>query len=304
MGYYNGTKLLSLKDLNGNTPEIFIACNNRTSGKTTFFNRLCVNRFLKTKRPFVTLVRKKLELEDLAEAFFGEIQRLFFRQHAFTQKIMLGGNYVNLYMDDNICGYGLPINAAGLIKKRSHLFNTCSCMFLDEFQEEYGNYCKDEVGKVLSIHYSLARGEGQQSRYLPLYMCGNPYTILNPYYTELGVSKRLNKNTKFLRGEGWVVEHTINKSAQQAQANSVFNNAFKKHRYLKYANDGIYLDDNFALVENIRGVSTYVATYLYKQKAFAIREYPEIGIYYCSENIDKSFPTVICTDIEDITTNA
>ena len=43
--YYDGTKLLSLMDINGNKPEIYICTTNRTGGKTTYFGRLCVNRW-------------------------------------------------------------------------------------------------------------------------------------------------------------------------------------------------------------------------------------------------------------------
>ena len=43
--FYDGTKLLSMKDLNGETPEIFICETNRTGGKTTWFNRYCVKKF-------------------------------------------------------------------------------------------------------------------------------------------------------------------------------------------------------------------------------------------------------------------
>ena len=47
--FYDGTKLLSLKDLNGNTPEIFMCTTNRSAGKTTYFNRYCVKKFLANK---------------------------------------------------------------------------------------------------------------------------------------------------------------------------------------------------------------------------------------------------------------
>ena len=46
MAYYDGVKLLSLKDLDGREPEIYIVTTNRTGGKTTYFGRLCVNKFL------------------------------------------------------------------------------------------------------------------------------------------------------------------------------------------------------------------------------------------------------------------
>ena len=44
--YYDGTKLLSMLDLYGNKPEIYLCTTNRTGGKTTYFGRLLVNRFL------------------------------------------------------------------------------------------------------------------------------------------------------------------------------------------------------------------------------------------------------------------
>ena len=44
--YYDGTKLLSLKDINGNTPELYLCVTNRTAGKTTYFGRFLVNKYL------------------------------------------------------------------------------------------------------------------------------------------------------------------------------------------------------------------------------------------------------------------
>ena len=53
--YYDGTKLLSMQDMNGNKPEIYISTSNRSAGKTTYFNRLCVNRFLDKGEKFALL---------------------------------------------------------------------------------------------------------------------------------------------------------------------------------------------------------------------------------------------------------
>ena len=55
--YYDGTKLLSMKDLNGKTPELFLCTTNRTGGKTTYFGRLVVNRFIKQGKKFALLYR-------------------------------------------------------------------------------------------------------------------------------------------------------------------------------------------------------------------------------------------------------
>jgi hypothetical protein len=55
-GYYDGTKLLSLKDLNGAEPEIYMCTTNRTGGKTAYFNRLVVNKFLKGQGKLVCFI--------------------------------------------------------------------------------------------------------------------------------------------------------------------------------------------------------------------------------------------------------
>ena len=62
--YYDGTKLLSMKDINGNTPEIYMCTTNRTGGKTTYFGRLCVNRFLKHKEKFKELSEENLKQRE------------------------------------------------------------------------------------------------------------------------------------------------------------------------------------------------------------------------------------------------
>ena len=48
--YYDGTKLLSMSDINGLKPELYLCTTNRTGGKTTYFNRLLVNNFLKKNK--------------------------------------------------------------------------------------------------------------------------------------------------------------------------------------------------------------------------------------------------------------
>ena len=47
--FYDGTKLLSMTDLNGDKPEIYICTSNRSAGKTTWFNRYAVKKFVKEK---------------------------------------------------------------------------------------------------------------------------------------------------------------------------------------------------------------------------------------------------------------
>lgn len=297
--YYDGTKLLSMKDINGATPEIFLCTTNRTGGKTTYFNRLAVNRYLNKGAKFALLYRFNYELDDCADKFFKDIKGLFFNNHNMDWKKRAKGVFGELFLDDKSCGYVLPLNSADQIKKNSHLLSDTNAMYFDEFQSETGQYCEKEVQKFISIHTSLARGNGEQVKYLPVYMIGNPITMLNPYYVELGICNRLTDKTRFLRGDGWVLEQGYVESAGEAQKTSAFNRAFASNKYVAYSAQSVYLNDNLTFIEKPSGNSRYLATLRYDGCDYSIREYAETGIVYCSDKADSTFPLKIVVTTED-----
>ena len=297
--YYDGTKLLSLSDINGNKPEIFICTSNRSAGKTTYFSRLCVNRFKKQKEKFALLYRFNYELDNCADKFFKDISSLFFPGDNMQSKRRRSGIFHELFLNDEPCGYAISINSSDQLKKYSHLFSDVQRIMFDEFQSESSHYCSDEVTKFISIHTTIARGQGKQSRYVPVYMVANPVSLLNPYYVQLDISNRLQANTKFLKGNGFVLEQGFNESASQAQAQSAFNRAFATNAYMAYSQQNVYLNDNKAFVEKLEGSNSYVLTLKYKGEDYAIREYPEQGFLYCDNSADNSFPIKITVTTDD-----
>lgn len=299
MVFYDGTKLLSLKDINGNVPEIYLCTSNRSAGKTTYFSRYIVNRFKRGQGKFMLLYRFNYELTDVADKFFKDIKTLFFPSDVMENKSRMRGIYHDLYLNNEHCGYAVAINNADQIKKNSHLFSDTGCMFMDEFQSETNHYCSREVEKFISIHQSVARGQGKQSRYVPVYMCANPVTILNPYYTEMNISSRLMPEVNFLRGDGFVLEQGYVESAAESQQQSAFNRAFQKNKYVAYSSEGLYLNDNSSFVEKISGVSNYICTLKYNGKNYAIREFVHDGVIYCDNRADESFPFKITVTTDD-----
>lgn len=287
--YYDGTKLLSMLDLNGNKPEIYLCTTNRTGGKTTYFARLCVNRFFDKKEKFCLVYRYNYELDDCAEKFYKDISGLFFKGTNMTSKRRAAGIFHELFIDDVACGYAVSLNSADQLKKYSHLFSDVKRMMFDEFQSETNHYCADEIRKFVSVHTSIARGQGEQIRYVPVYMCANPVSIINPYYVEMGISNRLKDDTKFLRGDGFVLEQGFVESASIAQKESGFNRAFAKNAYVAYSSECVYLNDNKAFVDKPTGIGRYLATLRYKGTDYGIREYAESGVIYCDDRPDTSF---------------
>lgn len=297
--YYDGTKLLSMLDINGNKPEIYMCTTNRTGGKTTYFGRLCVNRFMDKREKFCLLYRYNYELDDCAEKFYKDIGQLFFKGTEMTSKRRAGGIFHELFIDDESCGYAVSMNNADQIKKYSHVFSDVKRMMFDEFQSETNHYCSDEIRKFLSIHTSIARGQGEQYRYVPVYMCANPVSIINPYYVEMGISERLRNDTKFLKGDGFVLEQGFVESASLAQKSSGFNRAFARNDYVAYSSECVYLNDNKAFIEKPSGTGRYLATLRYKNTDYAIREYPEAGVIYCDDKPDSTFRSKLTVTTDD-----
>ena len=297
--YYDGTKLLSLKDINGNTPEIYICTTNRTGGKTTYFNRLCVNRFMENGSKFMLIYRYNYEVDDCADKFFKDIGGLFFPKSEMTSKKKANGIYHELYIDKKPCGYAVSLNSADQIKKYSHMFSDVDRMVFDEFQSETNHYCSNEVKKLQSIHTSVARGHNEQVRYVPIYMLANPVSIINPYYIEMGICNRIKSDTKFLRGAGFVLEQGYVDSAAKAQSESAFNQAFSNSEYVAYSAEGVYLNDNLAFIEKPNGSSRYIATIKYKNSLYALREYADNGFIYCDDKADETFPIKISVTTND-----
>ena len=297
--YYDGTKLLNMKDINGNIPEIRICTANRSGGKTTFFNRYAINQFLKKGKKFCLIYRFNYELDDISNKFFGEINRLFFQGHEMTNKKQARGIYHTLYLDGKCCGYALALNNADQIKKLSHLMADSELMLFDEFQSETNKYCPDEIRKFISVHTSLARGGGQQVKFLPVVMISNPVSLINPYYTDLGISGRLRNDTKFLRGDGYVLEQGFIENASNLQKQSAFNRAFSGNNYIAYSSENVYLNDIKAFIEKPSGPSRYLANLKYNNKEYALREFADSGYIYCDNRPDLTFHFKISVTTSD-----
>lgn len=309
--YYDGTKLLSLNDLNGNKPEIYMCTTNRTGGKTVWWNSFVFRKYITKGEKFCLFYRFNNELNSVAEKFFKDINGLFFPEYMVKAERRDYGSYMELYCYNiregeeavgRSCGYAISLNNADAVKRNSHMFSDVQRCVFDEFQSESNKYCTDEIEKFISVHISIARGQGNQARYVPVYMISNPVSLINPYYTAMGISTRLKSDTKFLRGDGWVLEQGFVESAARAQESSAFNRAFANHEYINYASQAVYLNDSSAFIEKPKGNSRYIGTIKYLGKEYGLREFADLGIIYCDDRPDTKFKykLAVTTDDHDI----
>lgn len=297
--YYDGTKLLSMNDLNGKKPELYLVTTNRTGGKTTYFGRYVVNKFKQGAGKFALIYRYNYELDDCADKFFKDLSGLFFPNSVMSSKRKASGIYHELFLDEVSSGYALSLNSADQLKKYSHLFSDVERMVFDEFQSESNHYCNDEIRKFISLHTSVARGQGKATRYVPVFMLGNTVSIINPYYVQLGIANRLKDDTKFLRGDGYVLEQGFVEHASEAQKESGFNRAFSGSDYVAYSSECVYLNDSKAFVEKPYGIGRYLCTIKYNGADYGVREYAEQGVIYVDDRADSSYKLKITTTTAD-----
>lgn len=292
-----------MRDINGKRPELYLCVTNRSGGKTVYFNRLGVNKWKQGKGKFILIYRYNYELDDVADKFYKDIAPLFFSGTTMKSKRKAAGIYHELFIDDESCGYAISLNSADQLKKYAHLFSDANRMIFDEFQSETNHYCSDEVRKFISVHTSVARGHGEQVRYVPVYMMANPVSLINPYYSELGIATRLHSDTKFLRGDGYVMEQGFVETASRAQKESGFNRAFARNSYIAYSAESVYLNDSQAFLEKPAGKSRYLATLRYDRVDYAIREYADSGVIYCDDNPDRTYNYKIAVTTDDHNVN-
>jgi hypothetical protein len=134
-------------------------------------------------------------------------------------------------------------------------------------------------------------------------MISNCVSIINPYFTELGIAPRLKEGCNFLRGEGFVLEQAFIETASRAQQESAFNRAFSRNNYVEFAAQNVYLNDSVAFVDKPGGKSRYICTIRYNGKDYAIREYQQSGVLYCDDSADESFSTRIAVTTDDHNVN-
>lgn len=249
--FYDGNKLINQRDINGNKPEIFVVDGNRSDGKTTWFLRFLLRRFKKNGEKFMVVKRFKNQLRNCDEKMFKLVGQRWFPDDELTSAKREDGAYYELMLNNIPCGYVVDLNSAYKLKDISQYFSDTTTMFMDEFQTK--DYCPEEVEKFFTLHFSVARGLDKPTRYVPVYMCCNHISSLNPYYKFWKCGAYVDSIEKgFWKGKGIVIEKDMNEGISNLQRESGFNQAFEGSSMYKHSIDNKSLTDNFSFVEKLK----------------------------------------------------
>ena len=295
--FYDGNKIINTLDLEKQKPAIVMICGNRTAGKTFWCKKYCVRTWTKKHRKFIVLVRFGYQLTGMVDTFFKDLLEVGVVEGEFTQQTVVKNSIEEIFMDGVVCGYVVALNNADSIKRNSTLFTDVDVIFFDEFQSETGKYCPNEIQKFISIYTSVARGGGKQSRYVLTLMCSNNVTLLNPYYCEFDIPSRLQRDTKILRGNGWILEITFNESASEAIKTSGIGRAFANNKYMSYSSENIYLNDSDTFIEKYHGPKTLYWIIDYDGETYGIWNCG--NFFYISTQYDPNFKRRYAIDVND-----
>lgn len=302
--HYDGTKLLSLDDINGKKPELYLCGGNRTGGKTIFFNRLLINQFKKRGDQFCLIYRHSYEIDGSENSFFKDIKDLFFTNDKMTGHSCDSGLFRELYLNNKLCGYSVSLKKASKLKRVSHTFKHVQRGLFDEYQDEDDQYLTREVDRLLSLHTSMARGDGQAVRHLPFYLVGNKISMLNPYFNALGVSKRLKSDTRYLKGDGWVLENYFNSQVADLQSMSGINRALGGTAYANGLKEDVYLNDDLSMIDKPNSRGKYICTIICDKKEYGVTIHQQDNMIYCSDISDTSYPIRLAVSTNDISDTA
>ena len=297
--YYNPEKILSMKDLEKKEPSIYLISTNRSAGKTTAFLKKSLDHFKKTGRKTILLYRYQYEL-NASNTIYKDVLNMFKEYgEEMTARPNAKGLFYELFLDGVPFGYAVSMNNPDSMKKYSPIFAEVDYIIFDEFQPESGKYLQKEIEKFQSILLTIARGGGSQSRNIKVFMLSNLVSIMNPYYIEFGIHKRIKSNTKFMRGNGWVAEFGYNESASNSIKENGIARAFANSDYIKYSTEKEYLHTTDSFIETPSGKSKYIFTIVHDGVSYGVRDCFESGIMYVSKKFDKSCKQIVTFKASD-----
>lgn len=296
-----------LIDMNDLSKEKAILCmidGNRGGGKTVAGKDFVLQNYIKTGRKFIWLVRFGNQIYNTSLSFMKDLQDIEtdyfkqYRKYEMTDKCIVNDAICELRLNGEVCGYTIAINAADNIKRRSSMFVDCDWMLFDEFQPLNGRYIENEVEMLINIYTSVARGGGEHVRNVRILMLANSISLLNPYYYELDIAQRIQPETKYLRGNGWILYRYMNYEAADAIKTKGISKVFGADNKMvsNSAGDGYYIDDS-KFIEKPESPGRPIYAIKYKDKIYGV--WIHSLYYYISNKYDPAVKLKIAATLQD-----
>lgn len=302
--WHDYTKLFKMKDINGKQPAYYIAMSNRGGGKTFKFSSELIEYCAEHGGSFGLLCVHKNELGSVAAGMLNEViaQKI---PGAFVKEVKESDetfSTVNLYRPNKTdekgkpvgepIGFVFPLAAHEQLKRKSSLFANVNIMFMDEIQSK--SVTEQVVEEWFpSLMMTIARGGGKAARYVPVLMACNSLDVFSPFLRAFGLSTRILDNTRYLRGDGVVLERFRNKTVADAQEASPLMRPFKNTAIYDSNVNNAWLNSDTACIgkpDRDWGRGFYWVTLVDGDKEAGVYYYRDIGRYFVTRTTQSDFP--------------
>lgn len=261
----------------------------RGGGKT--FNTLkhAIEKFLKDGSEFIYLRRRIVDLDDACSGskgagdLFADLRaKGYFSDHELKVGKDKSGGYI-FYCDGKVMGYGKALSTAA--SRRSTSKPNVKRIIFDEFlidDTAGGNTPKylnggDEFFSFANFYETIARG-----RDIPVIFIGNAFSMVNPYFRELGIRIQDPENNKVYKGKSWTVVFWKDEEFIQERAKTQFFQATEGTKMHEHAFGNTFYLDRQDFIKKRPKDSEHQFSVVYLGKTYGVWVDWDNGKYFVS----------------------
>jgi hypothetical protein len=260
----------------------------RGGGKT--FNTLkhAIEKFLKDGSEFIYLRRRQVHLDDACNGskgsgdLFADIRaKGYFKGHELKVASDKSGGY-NFYCDGKVMGYGKALSTSA--GRRSTSKPNVKRIIYDEFliddsagsNERYLNH-GNEMFLFNNFYETIARG-----RDIPVLFIGNAFSMVNPYFLELGIRIQDVQNNKIYKGKTWTVLFWKDEKFLASRAKGQFYQATEGTKFHEHAFGNTFYLDRKDFIKKRPKDTEHQFSLVYLGKSYGVWVDWDNGKYYVS----------------------
>lgn len=256
----------------------------RGGGKTFNKIREAIEDFEKKGKQFVYLRRRGVDLDDACTGgknsgdLFADIKHKgFFPDVNFKIVADHSGGY-NFYYNDKPMGYGRALSTA----RRSTSLPLVEQIIFDEFliDDSAGSHDRylnkgNEMFLFNNFYETIARG-----RDIPCYFIGNAFSMVNPYFLELGIRINDIQENKIYKGKTWTLIFWKDADFLAEREKTQFYQATAHTEFNRHAFGNQFYLDNKAFLKKRSDDSEHQFSLVYDKTTYGVWVDWEKGFYY------------------------
>lgn len=264
----------------------------RGGGKTFNTLRHAIRRYEKKGEQFVYLRRRVVDLDDACTGkkgggdLFSDLRHKgYLKGKNIEVKPDKAGGY-NFYYDGKIMGYGKALSTA----RRSTSLPYVKLIIFDEFliddsagtRDRYLN-SGNEMFVFNNFYETIARG-----RDIPVFFLGNAFSMVNPYFIDLGIRIDNPKPNKIYKGKFWTVLFWKDKEYLAEREKTQFFQATKDTDFNYHAFGNKFYLDKKDFIKKRSPDSEHQFSLTYLNNTYGVWVDWEKGEYYVSKKGAKT----------------